>query len=319
MIIQLKPSADIERLTPLLQALGLWSTPLGPHEGTISALAIAEHSAHVSSETLLELPGVEAVLNSKSQHPLVDAQAGKSVRVSDCLFGDNSAPVLIAGPCSVSSETQIHEAAKMVKQAGAQLLRGGAYKPRTSPYSFSGHGELALQWLRSAADEYSLGVVTEVMSELQVDRVSQFADMIQIGSRNMQNFSLLAAVGAAKRPVLLKRGMSATVKQWLLAGEHLLKAGATGVVFCERGIQSFDTETRNLLDLSSVALLKHVYQQPVIVDPSHAMGRRDLIIPMAKAALAAGAHGLLVEAEQDLEAAISDGPQALTFTELSQL
>ena len=177
----------------------------------------------------------------------------------------------------------------------------------------------SLRWMRDAADAHDLGVVTEVMSELEVAAVAEVADMIQIGSRNMQNFALLKAVGQAKRPVLLKRGMAATLDEWLLAGEHLRAAGAPSVIFCERGIQGFDRSMRNLLDLGIVALMRHVHGQPVVVDPSHAAGRRDLIEPLSRAALAAGAHGLLVEAHPSPEDALSDGPQALDSASLARL
>ncbi|HIA01992.1 MAG TPA: 3-deoxy-7-phosphoheptulonate synthase, partial [Myxococcales bacterium] len=234
-------------------------------------------------------------------------------------IGHGHSPVLMAGPCSVESEAGIFEAAAMIQKAHGKLLRGGAFKPRSSPYSFAGHGRRALDWLHAAATAHELGVVTEVMNPHDVDAVCQVADLIQIGSRNMQNYSLLHAVGRAGKVVLLKRGVAATIEEWLMAGEHLLNAGAKSVVFCERGIRSFGTETRNLLDLSAVALLSQVYGLPVIVDPSHAVGRRDLIQPMAAAALAAGAHGLLVESHPAPGKALSDGPQALPENELNQL
>jgi 3-deoxy-7-phosphoheptulonate synthase len=199
------------------------------------------------------------------------------------------------------------------------LLRGGAFKPRTSPYSFAGHGEVALDWMRLAADAHGLGVVTEVMSEHDVEAVAGVADLMQLGSRNMQNFALLRAVGRANKPVLLKRGMAATIDDWLLAGEHLLSSGAAGVIFCERGIHGFDPSTRNLLDLGAVAVLACSLGLPVVVDPSHAAGRRDLVPPLSRAALAAGAHGLLVEMHPHAERARSDGPQALDAAALQRL
>ena len=210
-------------------------------------------------------------------------------------------------------------AAAYAAAAGARFLRGGAFKPRSSPYSFNGHGRQALDWLRAAARAHNLGVVTEVMSELEVETVAEVADLVQIGSRNMQNYALLSRVGRCARPVLLKRGMAATVEEWLLAGEHLLAAGCPGVVFCERGIHSFDPSTRNLLDLGAVAVLRHAYRLPVVVDPSHAAGRRDLVVALAKAAVACGAHGLIVESHPNPAAALSDGPQALLPEQLSAL
>ena len=203
--------------------------------------------------------------------------------------------------------------------AGATMLRGGAFKPRTSPYSFQGHGPRALVWMRRAADSCGLGVVTEATSPEDVPAVAEIADLVQVGSRNMSSFGLLRAVGRAGKPVLLKRGMAATIEEWLLAGEHLLVHGAPAVIFCERGVRGFDGSTRNLLDLAAAALLAHVHKLPVIVDPSHATGRRDLVAPLALAAVAAGAAGILVETHDDPGAALSDGPQAISTTELAAL
>ena len=225
----------------------------------------------------------------------------------------------MAGPCAVESERQIEELAAAVAGAGGRLLRGSAYKPRSSPYAFQGHGEVALAWLRAAADRNALAVVTEVLAEADAPRVAAVADLVQIGSRNMQNFSLLRAVGREQRPVLLKRGLAATVEEWLLAGEYCLAAGASGVVFCERGLRGFDPSTRNLLDLGAVAVLAHARKLPVVVDPSHAVGRRDLVAPLAHAALAAGAHGIIVETHADPGSARSDGPQALLPASLREL
>ena len=213
----------------------------------------------------------------------------------------------------------IKQVAEQVASAGAQWLRGGAYKPRTSPYAFQGKGEEGLKWLREAADEHGLKVVTEALSEQSAEQVAAWSDVVQIGTRNMQNFALLKAVGATRRPVLLKRGLCATIEEWLLAGEYLLAHGAEAVVFCERGLRSFDPQTRNLLDLGAVALLKHSYGQPVVVDPSHAAGRRDLIAPLTRASLAVGADGVMVESHPDAGCAMSDGPQALNTEELQRL
>jgi 3-deoxy-7-phosphoheptulonate synthase len=274
----------------------------------------------VPTAVLAGLGGVADVLEPASPHPLLDARAGLSVRVAPRVrIGGGAQPVWMAGPCCVESEEQIHAAAAAVAQAGGRLLRGGAWKPRTSPYAFQGHGHEALRWLRQAADANGLGVVTEVLGEADVDAVAAAADLIQIGSRNMQNFALLRAVAETRRPVLLKRGRSATLAEWRAATEHLLKAGADGVVLCERGIAGIDPETRNTLDLGAVAVLKHSYGLPVVVDPSHAAGRRDLIAPLARAALAAGADGLLIECHPDPASARSDGPQALTLDALRQL
>lgn len=317
MIVTLHTDADSATLGAALQGLGLWTQALRGEDGRVTAFAVLSCSTAVPPARLRDLPGVADVLAPASPHPRVDAQAGGTVGVGSVVIG--AAPVLAAGPCAVESEDQIHEVAALVAAAGARLLRGGAYKPRTSPYSFRGHGREALRWLRAAADSHGLGVVTEALSEADADAVGEVADLVQVGSRNMQNYALLRAVGRLGRPVLLKRGVAATVEEWLLAGEHLLEAGAASVVFCERGVHGVDPSTRNLLDLGAVALLAHVYRQPVMVDPSHAVGRRDLIAPLSRAALAAGAAGILVETHPRPAEARSDGPQALDSRALAGL
>ena len=309
MLITLTDSANPTDVQRKLQGLGLWATANHGVSGRV-VFQIQSGSARVAADTLLELEGVAEVLSSRSAHPRVDAQEGLALI---------DGPVLMAGPCAVESRTQVRAAAHAVAAAGGRWLRGGAFKPRTSPYSFTGHGLPALTWMLEAAREYGLKVVSEVMSELAVDEAAESVDLIQIGARNMQNFSLLAAVGQVGKPVLLKRGLCATVDEWLGAGEHLLHAGAAGVIFCERGIRGPDAGTRFILDLGAVAHLKHALGQPVIVDPSHAAGRNDLVVPLAKAAMAAGADGLLVEVHPDPAAALSDGPQALLPSQLSEL
>jgi 3-deoxy-7-phosphoheptulonate synthase len=220
---------------------------------------------------------------------------------------------VIAGPCSVESREQLLETAKGVRDAGATLLRGGAYKPRTSPYDFQGLGEEALKILREVSKETGLPVVTEVMSTEDVDIVSEYADMLQVGARNMQNFPLLRRLSRAKRPVLLKRGPSATVKEWLLAAEYILAGGNPNVVLCERGIKTFESELRNTFDLAAVALAKELSHLPVVADPSHGTGRRSVIPSMSRAAIAAGADGLMIEVHPCPERALSDGAQSLDF------
>jgi 3-deoxy-7-phosphoheptulonate synthase len=224
-----------------------------------------------------------------------------------------------AGPCSVESREQIEATAKAVAARGANVLRGGAFKPRTSPYAFQGLGGEGLKLLREAADRCGMAVVTEVLDPRDVELVVQYADMLQIGARNMQNFSLLREAGEAGKPVLLKRGMSATIEEWLMAAEYLLVAGNSDVVLCERGIRSFDNATRNLLDIAAVPLLHSLTHLPVIVDPSHGTGVAKLVAPMALAGVAAGADGLLVEVHPDPTTAASDGPQSLTFGQFEAL
>jgi 3-deoxy-7-phosphoheptulonate synthase len=226
---------------------------------------------------------------------------------------------ICAGPCSVESREQIEGTAQAVAARGANVLRGGAFKPRTSPYAFQGLGAEGLKMLRDAADRFGLSVVTEVLDPRDVALVAQFADMLQIGTRNMQNFTLLREVGEAGKPVLLKRGLSATIEEWLLAAEYLLVAGNADVVLCERGIRSFDSATRNLLDLAAIPLVHALSHLPVIVDPSHGTGLAKLVAPMAVAGVAGGADGLLIEVHPDPPAAASDGPQSLTFEQFEAL
>jgi hydroxymethylglutaryl-CoA reductase len=320
MIVLLEPQADTKAVAAALQGLGLWTRPLdGDAEPAI--LEVESHSSQVDSARILAVPGVAQVRARKSQHPRVDAmpQLYTLRCASGAVIRLGVEPVLVAGPCAVESPEQIGEIATLVAASGARMLRGGAFKPRTSPYSFQGAGQEGLQWLADAAAAHNLGVVTEVMSELQVDAVAEVADLIQIGSRNMQNFALLAAVGKKNKAVLLKRGRGASIEDWLMAGEHLLAHGAAWVVFCERGVAGLSSETRNTLDLGAVSLLHHAHKLPVAVDPSHGAGRRDLVVPLARAGAAAGADLVLVEIHPKPENAKSDGPQALRPEQLTEL
>ncbi|MBV8727350.1 MAG: 3-deoxy-7-phosphoheptulonate synthase, partial [Candidatus Eremiobacteraeota bacterium] len=236
----------------------------------------------------------------------------------DIAFGAESL-IVCAGPCSVESEAQIDETAQAVVKSGAAVLRGGAFKPRTSPYTFQGLGESALKMLRAAADRHGLAVVTEVLDVRHVELVARYADMLQIGTRNMQNFSLLREAGESGKPVLLKRGLAATVDEWLMAAEYVVLTGNERVVLCERGVRSFDSATRNLLDLAVIPLLRQLTHLPVIVDPSHGTGISRLVEPMALAAIAAGADGLLVEVHPEPHSAASDGAQSLRPSEFGHL
>ena len=237
-------------------------------------------------------------------------ESGAVVAVGPVRLGGDSYPV-IAGPCSIENEEQVFEAARIVAEGGAAMLRGGAFKPRTSPYSFQGLGQEGLELLQEAGRRHGLPTVTEVPEPGRVDLVVDHVDMLQVGARNMQNFPLLRAVGESRKPVLLKRGPAATIEEWLLAAEYVLSGGNEGVVLCERGIRTFETETRNTLDISAVPAVKALTHLPVIVDPSHATGRRDLIAPLGLAGRAAGADGMMVEVHPDPSQALSDGPQQL--------
>jgi 3-deoxy-7-phosphoheptulonate synthase len=219
--------------------------------------------------------------------------------------------VTMAGPCSVESEDQIERAAEIVAKGGAQVIRGGAFKPRSSPYSFQGMGELGLQILRKAADRHGLLVISEVMDQTQIPLLVEYSDILQIGARNMQNFNLLREIGKTRKPVLLKRGIAATIEELLLSAEYILSGGNYEVMLCERGIRTFETYTRNTMDISAVPVLKRLTHLPVIADPSHGVGKRDFVVPMARASIAAGADGLLVEVHHDPEHAVSDGAQTL--------
>jgi 3-deoxy-7-phosphoheptulonate synthase len=278
-----------------------------------------QHRAEL--EALRAAPGVEEIIPIAHPFKLVSRQLQsnqtvvdvRGVRIGACEL------VVIAGPCSVESREQLFETARAVKAAGAVMLRGGAFKPRTSPYEFQGLGIEALEILKEASEITGLPVVTEVLSTEQVEVVAEHADMLQVGARNMQNYPLLRRLAVTPRPILLKRGPSATVKEWLLAAEYLLAGGNSNVVLCERGIKTFETEMRNTLDLATVALAKELSHLPVIVDPSHATGRRSLIPPASRAAAAIGADGLLIEVHPCPERALSDGPQSLDLLGFAEL
>jgi 3-deoxy-7-phosphoheptulonate synthase len=232
------------------------------------------------------------------------------IPVGDVRIGGDEV-IVMAGPCSAENEAQVNDTAAAVKRAGAKVLRGGAFKPRSSPYSFQGLGEEGLRLLRAAASPHDLKLVTEVMDTSQIEVIDRYADIFQVGARNMQNFTLLRELGRTRKPVLLKRGISATVEEWLLSAEYLLAGGNTQVILCERGIRTFETATRNTLDISAIPIVKQLSHLPVFVDPSHGTGRRDKVAPMARAAVAAGADGLLIEVHCDPDHAMSDGAQSL--------
>ena len=242
------------------------------------------------------------------------------IKIKDVSIGGNEV-IMIAGPCSVENEDQIFTIAEIVAKSGAKILRGGAFKPRTSPYAFQGLGEDGLRLLRNAADKYKLLVITEVMESSQINLIEEYTDIFQVGARNMQNFSLLRDLGKTTKPIMLKRGLAATVEDWLMSAEYILANGNRDVMLCERGIRTFETYTRNTFDLSAIPVVHKRSHLPVIADPSHATGLRDKVLPMARAAVAAGADGLMVEVHNDPEKALSDGPQALLpeqFMELMQ-
>ena len=270
---------------------------------------------------LASLPGVADVVRISVPYKLISREHRKErsvVRVAGVPIGPDTLTV-IAGPCAVETPEQTLEAAKMARAAGASLLRGGAFKPRSSPYAFQGLGEAGLKILADVRSETGLPVVTEVVAASDVDLVASYADMLQVGTRNMQNFPLLQAVGGCGRPVMLKRGMSSTIEEWLMAAEYIAQRGNLDIVLCERGIRTFENATRNTLDISAVPVAQRLSHLPVIVDPSHSGGRRDLVLPLSRAAIAVGADGIIVDVHPHPESALCDGPQALIEPDLREL
>ncbi len=324
MIVNMKDTAtaqQIEHVIERIREAGYQAHITRGEERTIVA-AVGSHGRRHELEALQAAPGVDNVVPIAQPYKLVSRQVrpgGTVVDVAGVRIGNGEPVVVIAGPCSVESREQLLTTARAVKSAGARMLRGGAYKPRTSPYDFQGLGEEALALLAEARRETGLPVVTEVMSTEDVDTICEHADMLQVGARNMQNFALLRRLATIDKPVLLKRGPSATVKEWLLAAEYLLTGGNPNVVLCERGIKTFETETRNTIDLAAVALAKELSHLPVIADPSHGTGRRSLIAPLSKAAIAVGADGLIIEVHPNPERALSDGPQSLDCREFQAM
>jgi 3-deoxy-7-phosphoheptulonate synthase len=322
MIIVLKPEADAQTAEAILARIrdaGLQPLHMpGSERVVLGALG----DERVLAELHLEShPSVEAVKPILAPYKLVSREMHPHdtiVRIGKVPVGGQGFTV-IAGPCAVESLEQLRSTANAAKEAGAVAIRAGAYKPRTSPYGFSGHGPDALQMLREVSDELGLPVVTEVMDTADLDLVARYADALQIGARNMQNFALLRAVSKSGKPVILKRGMSAKIEELLLAAEYLLAGGNDQVVLCERGIRTFETATRNTLDLNAIPYMKQRTHLPVIVDPSHGTGVRDFVTPMALAAAACGADGLLVEVHENPAAALSDGAQSLYPDQFRQL
>ena len=282
------------------------------HEGQVRLGAVGEPGG-VDWAAIAAWPGVATVTKLPAPFKLVSRAFQPHdtvISVGRCAIGSRQLAIM-AGPCSVEGEAQVFTIAAAVAKAGATVMRGGAYKPRTSPYSFQGLGEEGLKLLRRAADAHGLAVVSEVMDSQQVGLVARYADILQVGARNMQNYALLREVGHAEKPVLLKRGLAATIEEWLMSAEHILSQGNTQVILCERGIRTFETYTRNTLDLNAIPVVKELSHLPVIVDPSHGTGIRDKVAPMARAAIAAGADGLIIEVHHDPDHALSDGAQSL--------
>jgi 3-deoxy-7-phosphoheptulonate synthase len=322
MIVIMKPDAsrtDVEGVAARIQQLGCTTHISDGQERTI--IGIIGNGRPLDREQIERMSGVERTvpilrpfkLASRDFHP-----EDSAFRINGVVIGGTQV-IVMAGPCAVESREQVLETARAVRAAGAHVLRGGAFKPRTSPYSFQGLGEEGLRLLAAARDETGLPVVTEVMEPQLVPLVSAFADILQIGARNMQNYALLHAVGEAQRPVLLKRGMMSTIEELLMSAEYILSHGNNRVILCERGIRTFEPYTRNTLDISAVPLLKQLTHLPVIVDPSHGTGKWELVDPVSRGAVAAGADGLIIEVHPRPEEALSDGAQSLKPARFEEL
>ncbi|MDY6821774.1 MAG: 3-deoxy-7-phosphoheptulonate synthase [Deferribacterota bacterium] len=322
MVIVLKSTATEDQKNRIIGKLKDYGFKVHISEGVEKTIIGAIGDERVlENKPLSSLEGVEKVIPILKPYKIVSRDFKKEdaiVEVGNVKFGPPYINV-IAGPCSVESEEMIFAIAEKVANSGAKLLRGGAYKPRTSPYSFQGLGVEGLKYMRKAADAYNLYVVTELMDPRNLDILLEYADMIQIGARNMQNFKLLSDVGKSKKPVLLKRGLCSTIKEFLMAAEYIANEGNYNIVLCERGLRSFDPETRNLLDLSAIPVIKQNSYLPVIVDPSHGTGRRDCIEPMSLASIAAGADGLIIEVHTNPDEALSDGDQSIRPTEFANI
>jgi 3-deoxy-7-phosphoheptulonate synthase len=322
MIVILKPGVSLKAMGELVQFIEGQGLRVGRiSRGERTVIGLVGEASRIPIDRIRAFEGVEDVVPVERPFKLVNREMQPEdtvVRGEGFAFGGGGFAV-IAGPCAVESSEQILSTARFVKEHGATLLRGGAFKPRTSPYSFQGMEEEGLGLLVQAREETGLAIVTEVVTAEDVERVAEVADVLQVGARNMQNFRLLQRVGRTDRPVLLKRGQSATIEEFLLAAEYVVAEGNPNVILCERGIRTFERYTRNTLDIAAVPLLKRISHLPVLVDPSHATGRRDLVAPLAAAALAAGADGIIVEVHPDPENALSDGPQSLTFPQFAEM
>lgn len=311
---------QINAVSKSVEKMGLTSSSIPGTERT--AIGVLGNKGYVDDVSIRDLAGVKEVIHVSKPYKMVSRDFHPRptvIKVGGVEIGEGRSPVTIAGPCAVENKDQIIRTAKAVKAAGAQFLRGGAFKPRTGPYTFQGLREDGLKLLALAKRETGLPIVSEVMSVENVELVAGYIDVLQVGARNMQNFDLLREVGRIRKPVLLKRGLSATIEEFLAAAEYILAEGNSQVILCERGIRTYETATRNTLDLSVIPIIQELSHLPIIVDPSHATGKRSLVPPMAKAALVAGAHGIMIEVHPEPEKALSDGPQSLTIQGFEKL
>jgi len=311
---------QVARVVQVIEEMGYQARPMPGAQRT--SVGVVGNDGRVDGSRLEALGGVAEVIHVSKPYKQVSREwrpENTLVTIAPgVVFGGGEIPI-IAGPCSVESEQQIVLAAQQVRDAGGAALRGGAYKPRSSPYAFQGLGEAGLKILAEVREATGLPVVTEVVDPGDVDLVASYADMLQVGTRNMQNFPLLQAVGGVGKPVMLKRGMNATIEEWLMAAEYIAQRGNLDIVLCERGIRTFEKATRNTLDISAVPIAQRLSHLPVIVDPSHSGGRRDLVLPLSRAAIAVGADGIIVDVHPYPESALCDGPQALVESDLREL
>ena len=324
-IIVLKTDAtedEIKHVVKKLESRGLKvNVSQGTERTIIGVIGDTSKVTEEEEDAIRATAGVENVVRILKPYKLASREFQKEnteISVRGVLIGGKRIPVM-AGPCAVENRTVLTNIAEKVKAGGASFLRGGAYKPRTSPYSFQGLGEEGLKYLAEAREKTGLAIITEIMDPRDLDVIVRYSDIIQIGARNMQNFRLLLEVGSAQKPVLLKRGLSSTIKEWLMSAEYIMSRGNHQVMLCERGIRTFETATRNTLDLSAVPVLKQLTHLPVVVDPSHGVGKRDLVAPMTKAAVAAGADALIIEVHTNPEEAMSDGDQSLKPDQFEKL
>jgi 3-deoxy-7-phosphoheptulonate synthase len=305
-------TAQVQRVVDTIESLGYEARPMPGAQRT--AVGLVGNDGRVDASRLAALPGVKEIIHVTQPYKQVSREWRDEptvVQLADGLAVGGNEVVVMAGPCSVESESQILRTAQLVRKSGAAVLRGGAFKPRSSPYSFQGLGVAGLRLLAKAREETGLLIVTEAIDTECVDAVADYADIIQIGARNMQNYSLLKRAGKINKPVLLKRGLAATINELLLSAEYILAAGNERIILCERGIRGFDNATRNVFDLAAIPVVHSLSHLPIIADPSHATGRRNKVIPMARAAVAAGADGIIVEVHPDPDLALSDGAQSL--------
>jgi len=322
MVVVTEPGATEKQIEEIIKVLNEHGFDVhrstGVRQTVLGAIGVQPDFDHRQIELLSGVAEVVRITEPFKLASRAFKRDGTIVHVGDVAIGTKSV-IVMAGPCAVESEVQIFTVAEKVASVGARILRGGAFKPRTSPYSFQGLGEEGLKMMRAAADKFHLKVITEVMDKSQIDLVERYADILQVGARNMQNFTFLKDLGKASKPVMLKRGLSATIEEWLMSAEYILSGGNQNVILCERGIRTFETATRNTLDIGAIPVVQKKSHLPVIADPSHGIGIRDKVIPMARACVAAGADGIMVEVHHDPDHAKSDGAQSLFPDQFSQM